>query len=306
MTTKENKMKLKGVLVGLLCVILPAASWAGDGDGQAQFTQGTELLSKGDLDGAAKAFEAAAKAEPDNQNYQVRAAIVQRVLAMRQTLDEQTDNEKWLNTAKALHTFYDENGIHDQALALANRAHTKLNTTETAVMLARSRLALGMNSEAAEGLRGITQSKIDAQVRVLLGLALARQGQKDEAAKLLGTLKDDAPESPQCEFDLARLHTLLGQHKEATAALVRCFETTPPSGLDAIKEQARTCDDLKPLQSKPEFKKALDTQSKVAESKCSKGPDCGKCPLKKKCQGKDQKSHEDCKGHGKSNAPSKP
>lgn len=299
-------MKFRGLMIGLVCVALPAAAWAGaQDDAKAQFTQGNELLKKGDLDGAAKAFEAAAKAEPDNQNYQIRSMIVQRVLTMRQSLDLQTEDEKWLNTARALHTFYYENGIHDQALALATKAHTRLNTTETAVMLARSRLALGMNSEAAEGLRGITEAKVNAEVRALLGIALARQGQKDQAKKLLKSTREATSDNLQYEFDLARLHTLLGDHKEALTALVRCFENTPPSALDTMKERARTSEDLKPLQDKSGYKKALETQSKVTESKCSKGPDCGKCPLQKKCQGK-EKPQNGGQGSGQPATPSKP
>jgi tetratricopeptide (TPR) repeat protein len=282
-------MRFRGVMVGLMCVVLPAAAWAGSqADAKAQFTQGNELLKKGDIEGAARALEAAAKADPDNKAYQIRWMVVQRVASMRRSLDQQTDNDKWLNTARALHTFYYQNGILDQALSLATKAHTKLNTTETAVMLARSRLALGMNSEAAEGLRGIMKSKVNAEVRALLGIALARQGRTDEAQKLLSGTKDAPSDQPEYQFDLARLCTLLGNDRQACAALVRCFESTPPSALDSMKEQARTSDDLKPLRDKPAFKKALETQSKVPESKCSQGMSCGKCPLKKKCQGGDK------------------
>lgn len=256
---------------------------------------GKEALSRGEFEAAAQAFESAAKADPDNAEYAAQAALVRRVVDLRQSLEKESDDRKWLATASALFAFYMDNNIEREALSLALKMHTRQPTAETAAMLARARLALNQNAEAAEGLRALAEEKATAEVRVLLAIALARQGQVDQAKGLLAELK--LPEKPAGYFlfDLARAQALVGEAKQALASLVQAFENTPPSQLKAARERAQKEGDFQSLRDDPAFAQALQTASKVTDEGCPYGQKHENCPKKATCpaaKGGKDKEHE--------------
>ncbi len=272
-------MTRRGLVVWFVLLGFGAAAWAGPpGAGAAAFRQGDELLAKGDFDGALKAYQQAAKAEPENQEYKIKALVVERVQEMRGSLDQTADSEKWLKLAQALHNFYDENDLNNESLALAMKAQVKLNSPESAAMLARSRLALGMNSEAASGLREVPEANVTEEIRVLLALAMSRQGQLDDARKVVKSMK--MPEKADCRFsfDLARVQARLGLADDALQNLTCALENTPPPDLERVKSRVRVCEDFAALRENPGYAKALESKSKLAG--CA--ADCGKCPMKDK------------------------
>jgi ferredoxin len=66
--------------------------------------------------------------------------------------------------------------------------------------------------------------------------------------------------------------------------LTSCFAAVPPSRLDELKNHARKCSEFAGVASSPAFAQALQTQSKVAESKCSGGSSCSTCPMRGNCE----------------------
>jgi tetratricopeptide (TPR) repeat protein len=261
---------------------LPA--WAGSADRAAQLSsEGSTLLAKADFDGALKAYAQAAKADPENEGYRQQYALVRRISKMRKGIDKERNPEKWETNARALRSFYYENEIYAEALALDRQFHARLNTAESAGMLAETELALGMNGEAAELLSGLDEQQASPHTRTLLGIALARQGKLDEARALAPECVPPDGAGPAPYFDLARLRALLGESSPALETLARSFELTLPSRLEALKTKAKTCPDFAALATGPDFAKALETPSKIKESDCSGGSSCGKCPHRAKC-----------------------
>jgi tetratricopeptide (TPR) repeat protein len=275
------------VVVGLWvgCVVLAAVPVLGGvtEDGAKAFQEGNALLAEGDFNGALQAFKTAAKTDASNQEYRQTHAMLRQVIRLRAKIEKEQDSEQWVSTAQALRTFYHTHKLYSESLPLDRKMHSQRPTAGSAVMLAETLLALGEHSEAAEVLGSLGDKGATPRTNVLLGLALARQGRIDAAKAFAGraTPKDEA--GPSFFFDLARLRALTGEPRKMADALTRSCELTLPSRLDAFKAEARACKDFVALASTADFTEALKTQSKVKESKCSKGSACGKCPRRAKC-----------------------
>lgn len=273
------------ILLAIGCVAVGSrTASAGSTEQAAQLSsQGKTLLANGDVEGALKAYAGAARADSENQEYRQQYAMVRQVVKMRKRIGKERNPEKWETTARALRAFYYEHRVFGEALPLDEQVHAKLNTAESAALLAGTQLLLGMNAEAAELLGGLDAKQAMPQVSALLGIALARQGEIDDAkaAAQKCVLPDNA--GPGLCFDLARLRALLGEAGEALGLLTRCFESTPPSRLEGRKTQAKECPDFTTLVAGADFAKVLETKSKVKESACSGGTSCGKCPSRSKC-----------------------
>jgi tetratricopeptide (TPR) repeat protein len=199
-------------------------------------------------------------------------------------MDVEKDPERWEYSARALHAFYLDQGLHGQAVGLARKTHEKAGTASTAAMLAETELALNNNAEAEKMLAALDKDgKSTPMTRTLWGVAQARLGKAQAAKKLAQgiSLGDDA--GPQLAYSYARLSAATGSADAALAALQKCFETLPPSRLENFKEHAKACPEFAALASTPKFAKVLETESQVAESKCSSGSGCAGCPTRGKC-----------------------
>lgn len=274
------------MVVGCLTTV-PGRAQADSSEEAAKLgVEGRACLAKADLEGAKKAFKAAAKADRENEEYRQLYAVVRRVIKIREALADEKDAEKWAKTAGALRGFYYEHEIYREALALDRQAHAKQKTTESAVMLAETQLELGMNAEAANLLGGIDDEAMTTEAWLLLGVVQARRGEMDAARNVMKHIPKPDEAGPGVLFEMARLHSLMGDQDKAAVALTKCFKSTPPSRLDAFKAYAKECKDLHGLIAHASFAKTMETKSKVKESKCSGGTSCGKCPSKGGCASK--------------------
>ncbi len=270
-------------VVGCAAVTSAQGADPADADHEAIFARGRVLLQQGDFDGTLQAFTEAARLAPDNEEYRQQAGLVRRVIAIRKRLDETAGQEQWSQMALALHTYYEDNDIHTEALDLGRKIHKRLNNAESAALLARSQLVLKMNEEAAELLSGMDDAQVTPETKALLGIALAREAELDKARALSEEIKLTEDSSVTLAFDVARLRALIGDKKGATGSLAHCFKATTPSRLDAVKAAARECPDFATLAGGEAFATALKTESEVKESSCSSGSACGKCPSRTKC-----------------------
>ncbi len=281
-------MNTRGLLGSLLTAVLavsctvalaePAPAGAND------FAAGNELLSKGLFDQALDSFKKAAEADAENAEYRQRFAVVRQVVMIRARLAEETDNEKWLSMARGLRNFYHSNDLYSQALELDKAAHAKMNNEQSTMMLAQTHLAMGHSVEAVALIEGLGE-KATLESTIILGIALARQGEVDKAKSVAAKCKLDEKSSASAAYDLACLYSLVGDKAEALAKLTKSFEMTLPSRLASFKDYAKTDKDLAGIASSPEFAEALKTKSKMKESSCSGGTSCGKCPNRTKCTG---------------------
>ena len=279
-----NVRRVTLCLAVLFVLSSTAAVWADEA--ADKFTEGNGLLAKANFEGALAAYEAAAKADPQNTDYRMKSMIVRRVMKMRESLDR-LDEEKWLQAATALQFFYHDNGVNSEALAMAEKIHAKQNTAESATMLARSQLAMGKNDEALASLNSLPKDQTCAETCVLTGLCLARQGKTAEAKALCAEINEPKDANSQFLYDLACLHAALGNSEDAMGALKRCFECTSPGRLPLVKECAGRCGDFCKLRGNDAMADVMATESKVTADCCGKASS-GSCS--KSCTEKDGKA----------------
>ncbi len=275
---------MMGFLIGCVASVVVPTSASADNEAAEAFTAGKAFLAKANFDGALEAFSTAARTDSKNKEYAQQYALLRQVIRMRKTAATERNAERWLQAAAALRTFYHDNSLYSEALPLDKEFYRRRRSAETAVHLAETQLALGLHSEAADMLTGLSQKQASPRTRALQGLALARLGKIDEAkkaAKTRGRIKDDV--GPRYYYDRARIHALAGEAQNTSRMLTKSFELTPPSRLDAFRAEVKECKDFGTVLSATGFARVLETRSKVKESKCSMGAGCGKCPKRAKC-----------------------
>lgn len=275
---------------------------AGERAGAASFAHGQDLLSQGQFQAAFDAFTKAAKAEPDNEEYIREAALLRRVMTIQEKLVGSDDRTLWERMGRGLYNYYQQRGAHKSALDLAQSMHGKLETPESAWLLADANLELGNDARAAGVIESVPREQRDAHCYALHGIALARQNQLDEART--SAAKVNMPKEPDVElcYELARLHALLGNGQQAIKLLTVTFEQTPEGWQPDVRKQATRCADFGDLKDTPAFAKALNAKSKV-KGGCGGCSKKGGCSGEKSCADKDKKScaddkekdeHKDC------------
>jgi tetratricopeptide (TPR) repeat protein len=247
------------------------------------FTKGEQLLANGDLDGALAAYANAARADRANQEYVQHYAMLRRIIQLHKSLDEEKEPARWESAARALHAFYVGEKVYGEALAIGRRIHARLNNEWSAVNLAETELALNLNEEAVKTLSGLEPDKSSPAASALLAVAAARSGQVDRAKKIADSLVLPEDAGSQTVYAAARLFAAVGDSATALKLLTRCLESTPPGLQDGFKAHAKSSPEFAAMAAAPEFAKAIDTPSKVPESKCSGGKSCAGCPMRGKC-----------------------
>ena len=277
-------MKLSYVWICLVvAAVLISPTLARADSAQEAFADGEALLVRADFQGALEAFARAARADRSNQEYLQHYAMVRQVVALRDRLATEQDPQRWEYVARGLHAFYVSQGIYNEALTLDRKIHARLNTAYSAALLAETQLAMDMNAQAAQVLAALDAAKQTAATRALHGLALARQAKTDEARNVARELELPKDADPGTVYGAARLHAAVGNAEHALGLLTRCFESVPPSRLDALKSHVRQSPDFVSVASTAEFAEVLKTESKVPESQCSGGSRCAGCPMRGKC-----------------------
>jgi hypothetical protein len=277
-------LKICGAIAALL-LTLPT-SWADTREDQAAelFERGLSVLAEGELAKATDLFLQASKADPDSKSYREHAALLRRVQQVRLVLEREQDAGKWEQAARSLRAFYYDFGVYGEALALDRERHEKQGSPELALDLAESQLEMGLAAQAEKLLGSLAESQRHARRDLLLGIALARQGREQEAARCAERAQIAKEEAnAQLLLERACLDSLLGEPTRAAVYLVRSFELTPPSRLDKRKAYAKGRADLAALWESPAAEMVWKTESKVAESSCSSGSSCGKCPKRSAC-----------------------
>jgi tetratricopeptide (TPR) repeat protein len=279
-------MAYKNVLIlAMTCVAsICGLAWAGPAeDAAAAKKKGDDLLAKADFDGALKAYATAAKTDMNSPEYKTQYMVLRQVMTIRQDLPKEKNAEKWQSGALKLRSFYHSRKLYNEALPLDKQIHEKLNNGESASLLADTYLALDNAVEAEKLLSGLDAAKTSPDTLILLGISQARQKKMDAAKATAAKVKAPADAGPGFYYNLACLQARVEDKAGAAASLTRCFEQVPPSRLPSMKDFARQDKDLSVIAGSPEFAGALKVESKVAESKCSGGGNCGSCAKKGGC-----------------------
>jgi tetratricopeptide (TPR) repeat protein len=270
------------LLIASALLLVASASWAANAD--RAFTDGNNLLAKGDMRGALKSYAEAVQADRSNTEYAQQFMLVRRVLLLEDALSKETDESQRLPICQSLRSFYVSQGLHSRALPLDEEILESLGTANAAIQLAETHLALEQQGAAARVLSALDSDDTNSATQALLAVSLARDGKLDEARKIAADTTDtDA--GPGTLYILARMRAAVGQEKPALSTLKQCFEKVPPSRLESLKSHAKACIDFASLAQADGFTEVLKTDSKVVESSCSGGSSCGSCPMRASCSG---------------------
>lgn len=268
------------------CLFVPVFAVSAEeatAEASASYAKGQELLQSGDFAGALKAYTAAAKAAPENKEYTERAMVVRRILSYRKFAVENPDSPKWGEVVQSLHVFYVTQGLLNEALNLDEKVHARTKTAASASLLAETLLELGKNEETVKLLTPFETKAGTERTRVCLGIALARLGEKERARAISAACPVKAEATPSHLVDQARLNMLLGKKAQGIKALTLCLEQLPKSRHETIRTYVNGCADFGPFRKSSELDVVMQTKSKVPESACSSGADCGSCPSKGGC-----------------------
>ncbi|MFH1144938.1 MAG: hypothetical protein V1774_10385 [Candidatus Eisenbacteria bacterium] len=271
-----------GLFAGLFAAAGICAAQSG-GQPAGHFAEGQRLLAGADFPAALKAYQAAATADPGNTEYQQQAAILRQVIQLRENVKQETNPEKRETIRGALRAYYYEHRLYGEALPLDQDRHATRPSPESATLLAETLLELGRDVEAETVTATVSSQDAPPAARLLHGIALARLGRVDDARTLADAVA--LPEGASADVLLhgARLQSLVGRADACCSLLARTMQATAPSALPAVKEYARACPDFAAVVGASSFATALETGSKVSESKCSQAPSCGGCPRAKSC-----------------------
>jgi len=275
-------MNAKSTLI-CIAVLLIGSQTAWCETARETFGRAETLLSKSDFSGALKAYAEASRAAPDNEEYRQKFLLVRRVIVTRKQIAQESDPAKWRYLAKALHSFYSANRIYDELLTLDQQMHAIFGTSATAMTLAETHIAMDDYEAAAKTLRDLETDQVSDASNVLLGIALAHLNKKDEAKAIADDLLLPEDTSPRKLYNAARLHGMLGEAEKAAEYLVGCFQSLPPSRIDAFKDHAKGCVEFESIIETDAFKTAMTTESPIHESACSGGSSCAGCPLRGNC-----------------------
>jgi tetratricopeptide (TPR) repeat protein len=277
-------MRVRFVLAAVMgMVALSAAALARAETAAEWFAKGEALLAKGEFAAALQPFTAAARNDRSNPEYMQHYAMVRRVVDLREQLANEKNAQQWEYVARALHAFYVSERIYPEILKIDEQLHSRLSSAETAAMLADTQLAMSLDGQAVETLSSVKPAKATPMTQSLLGISLARTGKGDQAKQIAQNLSLSSGAGPNLLYAAARLHAATGDSAKSVALLTACFEATLPSVSDGFKSHAKECPEFAALATTPEFARALETKSKLTESKCSGGSSCAGCPMAGKC-----------------------
>jgi predicted Zn-dependent protease len=204
-------------------------------------------------------------------------------VALQDALAKESDPQKWEETAVALRSFFNAQGLHAQTLPLDRAMLDRSETADNAMQLAETLLSLERTDESAEVLAGLDPRQATTASQAMLAVALARQGKLEQAKEIAKNVKTQSKEDPGTLYMTARMHAAVGNTDQALSALTQCYEAVSPSRLDSLKSHARQCKDFAGIVSHASFATVLKTESKVPESKCSGGSSCSTCPMRGNC-----------------------
>ena len=107
------------------------------------FAKAEVLLAKGEFPAALQFYAGAARADRANQEYMQHFAMVRRIVDLRSRLDTEKNPQQWEYMAKGLRAFYATELIYPELLKLDQEIHNRLNSADSAAMLAENPTGTG-------------------------------------------------------------------------------------------------------------------------------------------------------------------
>jgi tetratricopeptide (TPR) repeat protein len=233
----------KASWIGFFSVVLTALpAWA---ESPAEiYARGQKLLSEGKIEAAAKEIAQAASAEPKNDKYADKAKQLRKVLELQEVLAKENDDGPWTRVARALHQFYRNEKLNEEALKLDRQIHERLNSALSAGILADTLLAMSRNDEAAQVIEDLPEKQRDLSANVVRVIALSRAGRDKDALAAADSMELPADVCAGKAYMLARMNAAVGRFDDAAKLLKKSFETAPAAKLANFKKSAKNCPDF--------------------------------------------------------------
>ena len=271
------------LVVGMLAVPVMAADESAP-ESTTALEKAEGLFKAGKIAEARDAFAALVKADPENEELQARAEMMEQVLELQAYLETEEVSPVWERGAVILHAFFHKNDLPAVALAHDKKVHAKADSAMTASLVAETLLVMNKNQEAATFIDALREGQKDDQNFIYRNIAMARLGKMEEARKQVTLYGFPKTDDPGILYDLARLQTLMGEHDQGLQTLQTAFEKCPPRAIDSLKSLAKTQVDFKAIRETAKFAEVMKTASK-ATGGCGGG--CGGC---------DKQGSKDCEG----------
>jgi len=278
-----NRQRILSCLIAGIWLVTATAVAGPAEDAAQRYAEGQRRLAASDFEGALEAYQAAARADQANVDYQQQFAILRQVVQLRQAVAREKRAEKRDTMSRALRSFYYEHRLYAEALPLDQAQHDRVRSAESASLLAETLLEMGRDAEAEAALAPFVSLDAPLATRIFTGIAQARLGRLDQAREMANALALPETATNGQLYHAARLQALLGQPETAATLLTRAFQATAPGALAAARARAQGCPDFRSIAASAAFTAALETASRVSESKCSAMPSCGGCPQAKTC-----------------------
>jgi tetratricopeptide (TPR) repeat protein len=278
-------MKMRTIFL-LLSLGFVSAGFIFAGPAEDKYAEGTEMMKQGDFDTAMKSFAAAAKLDREQVKYREMYSLVRRIVKTRNVMETEANLAKWKQYAEGLRNFYYTYRLWDQAYELDKQLFAKESTDENRLLLVESMVAAGKNKEALAELDKLAQEKVDTEAKLYRAMALGSSGEKEAAAAIMKDIKiaDDAPNGMR--YYASRASMVIGDKEHAYEYLRKTLEAIPPSAIENFRVSVKTAPEFAQVAGSDEFAAVLSTESKISESSCSGGSDCGSCRLSTSCGSK--------------------
>jgi hypothetical protein len=143
-----NRVLLTVLCLATMLTLRPAPGHASELTAVQLHEQGLTMLRKADFSGALQSFAAAMKADPQTIEHRQMAMLVNRALSVRAMFEETVDQQRWVQIAGALRTFYYDYQIYDEAMKLDRTVYETLGTPAAAVALAETMLVTEHDRDA--------------------------------------------------------------------------------------------------------------------------------------------------------------
>jgi len=238
------------------------------------WTEGLRLASIGDFDNAAALFQQVFNSEQQTDYCRELDDLFQ-IVELQNAMKTETNPVLWSAYAEKLRRLYHCNGMFPECYEISKQIFSQTRTVTSGLEVVHLCLAFHQIDEALSFIKCL-ELRFARDSDALTAIAVAKcsvflvAGKTETARGLVREICSDSIKTPEVLLQLAKIQAATRQHVSSIKSLTRCFESTPQSVLPVIKADVLNSPEFRPIVSAPQFKMAMETQSKQVDTCCAK------------------------------------